>query len=60
MNHSFFESRSKEKLNDLMNEGMTSQAYYRSRASRANFLSRLPKLILIILGVLGLIQLIVR
>jgi hypothetical protein len=60
MNQSFYESRSKEKINDLMKEGMTSQAYYRSRASKAGFLSRLPKLILVILGIVGLIQMFVR
>lgn len=59
MNQSFYESRSKEKINDLIKEGMISQAYYRSRASKANILSKLPKLILIILGILGLIQMII-
>jgi len=58
MNQSFLESRSKEKIDDLMKEGMMSQAYYRSRASRARFLSRLPRLILIVLGILGVILII--
>ena len=60
MNQSFYESRSKEKINDFMKEGMMSQAYYRSRASKASILSRLPKLILVVLGIMGLIQLFVR
>lgn len=53
MNQSFLESRSQEKVDDLMKEGMMSQAYYRSRGSKARFLSKLPKLILIALGILG-------
>lgn len=60
MNQSFYESSSKEKINDLMKEGMMSQAHYRSRASKAGFLSRLPKLILVVLGIVGLAQLVVR
>jgi len=59
MNQSFYESRSKEKINDIMKEGMMSQAYYRSRTSEQNFFARLPKLILIILVVAWIIQLIV-
>jgi hypothetical protein len=60
MNQSFYESRSKEKINDLMKEGMISQAHYRSGATKTKILSRLPKLILIILGILGMIQMIMR
>jgi hypothetical protein len=60
MNHGFYESRSKEKVNEIMKEGMLSQAFYRSGASKANFLSRLPKLVLVILGIVGLIQMFVR
>lgn len=60
MNQSFYESLSKEKLNDLRKEGMMSQAHYRSGASKASLRSRLPKLILIVLGALGLIEMIVR
>jgi len=60
MNHGFYESRSKEKVNEIMKEGMLSQAHYRSRPSKAGFLSRLPKLVLVILGILGLIQMFVR
>lgn len=60
MNQSFYESSSKEKIKGLMKEGMTSQAYYRSRASKAGFLYRLPKLVLVILGIVGLIQMFAR
>jgi len=58
MNQSFLESRSKEKIDDLMKEGMMSQAYYRSSASKARLLSRLSRLILIVLGILGFILII--
>jgi hypothetical protein len=58
MNQYFYESRSKEKINDLRNEGMMSQAHYRSGVTKIHL--RLPKLILIILGILGIIQMIVR
>lgn len=60
MNESFYESRAREKINDLMKEGVTSQAYYRSRASNAGFLYRLPKFILVILGIVGVIQIFIR
>ena len=60
MNQFFFETRGKEKVRELMTEGMRSQAYYRSGASKGNLLSRLPKLILIILVILWIMQMIVR
>ena len=60
MNQFFFESRGKEKVKDLMNEGMRSQTYHSSRAAKASLRSKLPKLILIILGILGILQVIVR
>ena len=60
MNYSYLESRSKEKISNRRNEGMKSQAHYRSGASKATFLSKLPKLILFILIVLGLAQVIFR
>jgi hypothetical protein len=60
MNQFFFESRGREKVNDLMNEGMRSQAYHRSGASRGNLLSRLPKFVLIVLVILGILQMVVR
>jgi len=60
MNQSFYESRSKEKINDLMKEGVMSQAYYRSRSSKQNIFSRLSKLILIILVIAWIFQVIVQ
>jgi hypothetical protein len=60
MNQFFYESRSKEKIDDLMKEAMMSQAYYRSGASKTRFLSKLPKFIWFALGILGFILLILR
>lgn len=60
MNQSFYESRAKEKINDLMKEGMMSQAYYRSGAVKKSILSRIPKITIVILGILGLIELFIR
>ena len=37
MNQAFLEERSKEKVKDLMNEGMTSQEYYRNRTKGPNY-----------------------
>ncbi len=54
----FMELRSKEKINDLMEEGMRSQACRRSGASKAGLFSRLPKLILVILGIVGIVQMV--
>ena len=56
MNLSFYESRSKEKINDILNEGIMSQAYYRSRDTKTSQLSKLPKLILIVLSILVIVE----
>jgi hypothetical protein len=60
MNHFFYESSSKEKLRDLREEGMRSQAFYRSGAPKSNMLGGLPKLMLGLLGILGLLGLLIR
>jgi len=60
MNQSFYESSASEKLNKLRNEGMTSQAYYRSHKVGASFFSKLPKLILVTLIIIGLVQFVIR
>jgi len=60
MNQFFFETRGKEKVKELMNEGMTGQALSRSSFRRPSFLSRIPKLILVLLAVLGVLQIIVK
>ena len=46
MNQFFYESNGKEKVRDLMNEGMRSQAYERSGAAKRSVLHRIPRLIM--------------
>ncbi len=53
MNQFFYEVRGKEKIKDLMEEGMRSQALRRSGAAKRGFFRGLPKLILILAGILG-------
>ena len=60
MNQFFFESRGKDKVKELMNEGTMSQAHNRARSQGPGLLSRLPKLVLIVLGILWILQMIVR
>jgi hypothetical protein len=60
MNDFFYESRGKEKVTELMNEGQRSQAFYRSGAPKLNSLRGLPKIILGLLGILGLVGLLIR
>ena len=43
MNQAFLEERSVEKVNDLINEGVRSQEYHRSRTRKANLFRRLAK-----------------
>jgi hypothetical protein len=56
MNHFFYESRGKEKIKNFMEEGMRSQAYYRSSTPK-DFVRRLPQLLLLLLGLLGILGL---
>jgi hypothetical protein len=60
MNQFFFESRGKEKVNDLMHEGMMSQAHNRSRSRGSSFLSRIPKISMVILAIVWILQMIIR
>jgi hypothetical protein len=46
MNQSFYEVRGKEKLRELLKEGQTSQAYYRSRPKSPSLLSLLRDVLL--------------
>ncbi len=58
MNHFFLEMHSKEKLNAMRREGLTSQQLRRSGARRNDFAHGMPRLIgitIFFLGVLGLI-----
>ena len=60
MNQFFYESRGREKVNDLREEGMRSQAFHRSGAPKADLLGGLPKLILGLLSILGLLGMLFR
>lgn len=60
MNDFFYESRSKEKIKEVMEEGLRSQAYYRSGEPKPNLLRGVSKLILLILGILGVLELVLR
>ena len=52
MNQAFLEERSIEKVNDLINEGVRSQEYHRSRTRKANLFHRLAKKSVAILDVI--------
>ena len=53
MNHVFLEERSKEKLNNLRNEGVRSQEHYRNRSRKPSFLHIVGKGITAILKVVA-------
>jgi hypothetical protein len=60
MNQFFYEARGREKVRELMKEGMNSQEYSRSRTSKNGSLRGLTRLIVFLLGALGVLQLIIR
>lgn len=60
MNQFFYESRGKEKVRELMNEGMTSQLHHSSRTGKSIFSLGIIKLIMIVLSILGLAELLVH
>jgi hypothetical protein len=60
MNQFFYESRGKEKVKALLEEGMRSQAVRRSGTARAGLPRNLPRLALTILGLLGLLGILFR
>jgi len=60
MNQFFYESRGKEKIRDLMEEGMRSQAVHRSSAPKTGHRAALPRLLIGILTLAGLLGLLVR
>jgi hypothetical protein len=58
MNQFFYETRGKEKVQEIMKEGLIGQELRRSGTSHYEFFRGLPKLIVItalVLGALGLI-----
>jgi hypothetical protein len=60
MNQFFYETRGREKVQEIMKEGLTSQELHRSGAARYGFFHGLPKLIVIAAFVLGVLSLIAR
>lgn len=60
MNHFFYESSSKQKVKDLLNEGQQSQAFHRSGAPRLGPIRGVPKVAMALLGILGLLSLFLR
>lgn len=60
MNHFSYESISKQKVKDLLDEGQRSQAIHRSGAPKIGMMSRMPKLVMALLGILGLLSLFLR
>jgi len=60
MNQFSYEFMGKEKVRDLQEEGVRSQAFHRSGAPKLALLRGLPKLILVLLGILGILGLLVR
>jgi hypothetical protein len=50
----------KEKVKDLRDEGMRSQAFHRSGSSKSALPGGSPKLILALMSVLGILGLLVR
>ena len=60
MNEFFYESRGKEKVKDLVDEGQRNQAFHRSGAPKLGLALNLPKLVLVLLGIVGILGLLVR
>lgn len=60
MNQFFYETRGKEKVKGLLEEGMRSQALRQSRAARSGNLRSLPRLALAALGILGILGVLLR
>lgn len=60
MNHFSYEVMSKEKIQDMQAEGLRSQAFFKSGASKPGLWRGLPKIIVGLLGILGLLSLLVR
>ena len=60
MNHFSYEIMGKEKVKGFQEEGLRSQAFYNSGASKVALLHGLPKIILTLVGILGLLGLLIR
>ena len=60
MNQFFYETRGKEIVKSLMEEGQRSQAIQRSKGAKAGLIFTLPKLAVTLLGILVLLGLLIR
>jgi hypothetical protein len=60
MNQNFYETRSKEKIKELMEEGMRNQELHRLKGAKGGFLSNPSKLAVTLLGILILLGLLIR
>jgi hypothetical protein len=60
MNQFYIESRGKEKIHELQNEGVTSQLHERSSMRKGLTSHGIGKLILIILSIWGIAELLVH
>ncbi len=60
MNQFFFETRGKEKVKELLDEGQRSQAFYRSGSPRLSILRGLPKMLLLLATILGILAWMIR
>ncbi len=60
MNHFSYEFMGKDRLKDLQQEGLSSQAAQGSGNRKLRFLRRMPKLILVSLMVLAILNLILH
>ena len=60
MNDFFYETRGKEKIKEMMDEGMRSQALYRSGAPKPGIFRTLLRLVPVILVILTILGLLVR
>jgi len=60
MNQFFYETRGKEKVKSLMEEGMRSQTLQRSGVTKSSLLHNLPKFVLILMGILGVVELLLH
>ncbi len=60
MNHFSYDVMGKEKIRDLQQEGIRSQAYRRSGAAKNTLRPSLPRLIVFVLAVLSVLEILLH
>jgi hypothetical protein len=60
MNQFFYETRGKEKVKSLMEEGKQSQTLQRSKGTKSSIVHNLPKIVLTLIAILGVAELLLR